>query len=253
MIARQESPAFEVIPAIDVLEGRAVRLHEGVRDRVVIEGGEPVALARRFLTDGARRLHLIDLDGAFTGLPSRGLLERISAVAAEISLQVGGGYRTVEAIDAALAAGADRVIVGTAALSPTFLATAAARFDEQLIVAVDVRDGRVAVEGWTRTADLSAVELAGHCEAVGVRRLLVTATRRDGTLAGPDLDLLAEVVPSGLPVLAAGGISSLEDLRALRDLGCEGAVVGSALWRGRFTLAEALAAATEDGPATLGA
>lgn len=210
-------------------------------------------MARRFLTDGARRLHLVDLNGAFTGLASPGLLERISAVAAEISLQVGGGYRSVEAIDTALAAGADRVIIGTAALSPTFLATAAARFGAHLIVAVDVRDGRVAVEGWTRSADVSAAELARRCADAGVRRLLVTATRRDGSLAGPDLDLLGEVVPSGLPVLAAGGVSSLDDLRVLRDLGCEGAVVGSALWRGRFTLAEALAVAIEGRPATLGA
>ncbi len=234
---------FEVIPAVDVLDGRAVRLHEGVRDRVTIEGGDPVALARRFVGEGARRLHLVDLDGAFEGRPSDGLLERIALVAAEVPVQVGGGYRTLEAIDAAVAAGADRVMVGTAALSPGFLAAAATRLGEQLVVAVDARDGFVAVEGWTRAADISAAQLALRCADTGVRRLLVTATRRDGSLAGPDLELLAEVLPCGLPVLAAGGIASLDDLRALHDLGCEGAVVGSALWRGTFTLAEAVAAA----------
>lgn len=241
MIARQDR-TFEILPAIDVLDGRAVRLHEGVRDRVTIEGGDPVALARRFVGEGARRLHLVDLDGAFDGRPSDGLLARIARVAAEVPVQVGGGYRTLKAIDAAVAAGADRVMVGTAALSPGFLATAAARFGERLVVAVDARDGFVAVEGWTRAADISAGELAGRCAAAGVRRLLVTATRRDGSLAGPDLELLGNVLPCGLPILAAGGIASIDDLRALRDLGCEGAIVGSALWRGAFSLADAVAA-----------
>jgi phosphoribosylformimino-5-aminoimidazole carboxamide ribotide isomerase len=231
-----------VIPAVDVLDGRAVRLHEGERDRIAIEGGDPVALARRFVAEGARRLHLVDLDGAFEGVPSAGLLDRIARVSAEVPLQVGGGYRTLDAIAAALAAGADRVMVGTAALEPTFLRDAAARFGEQLVVAVDARDGLVAVEGWTRAADISAAELARRCADAGVRRLLVTATRRDGSLAGPDLELLGEVLPCGVPVLAAGGIASLDDLAALRGLGCEGAVVGSALWRGAFTLTDALAA-----------
>lgn len=230
------------MPAVDVLQGRAVRLHEGVRDRVTIEGGDPVALARRFVGEGARRLHLVDLDGAFDGRPADGLLERIARVAEEVPVQVGGGYRTLDAIDAAVSAGADRVMVGTAALSPGFLTAAAARFGEHLVVAVDARDGFVAVEGWTRAADISAADLALRCADAGVRRLLVTGTRRDGSLAGPDLELLAEVLPCGLPLLAAGGIASLDDLRALRDLGCEGAVVGSALWRGAFTLAEAFAA-----------
>ena len=110
------------------------------------------------------------------------------------------------------------------------------------MVAVDARDGRVAVDGWTRSADLTVRELAERCAVAGVRRLLVTGTRRDGSLTGPDLELIADVLPCGLAVLAAGGIATLDDLRALRDLGCEGAVVGSALWRGAFTLPDALAA-----------
>lgn len=233
---------FEVIPAVDVLAGRAVRLHEGERERIAIEGGDPVELTRRFVCEGARRLHVVDLDGAFTGRPSPDLLARIAGATAHVPLQVGGGYRTIDAVVAALAAGADRAIVGTAALSPAFLRSAARRVGEHLVVAVDVREGRVAVEGWTRASDLRAAELAERCALAGVRRLLVTSTRRDGSLSGPDLDLLGEVLPCGLPVIAAGGIASLDDLRALRDLGCEGAVVGSALWRGSFSLGEALAA-----------
>jgi phosphoribosylformimino-5-aminoimidazole carboxamide ribotide isomerase len=239
---------FEVIPAVDVLEGRAVRLREGSRERIQIEGGDPAVLAERFVSEGATRLHVVDLDGAFDGRPSPGLLDSIAAVAERVPIQVGGGYRTLDAVAAALAAGADRVMVGTAALSPAFLAEAAARFGQRLVVAVDARDGRVAVEGWTRSSDLGARDLADRCAAAGVRRLLVTGTRRDGSLAGPDLDLLADVLPCGLPVLAAGGVASLGDLVVLRDLGCEGAVVGSALWSGAFSLQAALAATSASVP-----
>lgn len=232
------TPDFDVIPAIDVLEGRVVRLSQGRRQAVTIEGGDPVELARRFRDEGAKRLHLVDLDGAFSGTPTFGLVEQVAA-AGGLPLQVGGGYRTADAIASALDLGADRVMVGTAALSPVFLEEAARRFGERLIVAIDVRDGEVAVDGWTRTSGTTAASLAADCATADVRRLLVTSTARDGSLAGPDLDLLASVVLSGLPVIAAGGISSIEDLMVVRGLGCEAAVAGSALLAGRFTLPEA--------------
>src|SRR5690349_9812948 len=203
-----------------------------------MEGGDPVELARRFRDEGARRLHLVDLDGAFNGVPTVGLVERVAS-AGGLPLQVGGGYRTEEAIDDAVAAGADRVMVGTAALSPSFLAAAAARLGERLVVAIDVRDGEVAVDGWTRSSGTTAATLARDCATAGVRRLLVTSTARDGSLAGPDVELLREVLAAGLPVIAAGGISSIDDLVAVRELGCEAAVAGSALLAGRFTLPEA--------------
>ncbi len=232
---------FIVYPAVDVLEGRVVRLAEGDRERITVEGGDPLDAVARFESEGASWLHLVDLDGAFSGLPSLALVERV-ARATSLPVQVGGGYRTLDAVSAALAAGAARVLVGTAALDATLLVRAAREFDDRLGVAVDVRDGLVAVEGWARTSELTAVELARRCREAGVRRLLVTSTRRDGSLAGPDLGLLAEVrQASELPLVAAGGIASLDDLRAVRAAGCEGAVVGSALWRGRFSLAEALA------------
>jgi phosphoribosylformimino-5-aminoimidazole carboxamide ribotide isomerase len=240
---RRAAPRFEVIPAVDVLDGRAVRLREGVRERIEIEGGDPVVLAARFVRQGARRLHLVDLDGAFSGTPSAGLLSRIASAADKVPLQVGGGYRSLAAIEVALSAGADRVMVGTAALSPSFLRAAAGRFGEALVVAIDARDGQVAVNGWTRESDVTAPDLAAMCADAGIPRLLVTSTRRDGSLAGPDVGLLEDVLPAGLPVLAAGGIASLDDLRVLRGLGCEGAVVGSALWRGNFTLEDAFAVA----------
>jgi phosphoribosylformimino-5-aminoimidazole carboxamide ribotide isomerase len=234
---------FTVIPAVDVLEGRAVRLHQGRRDAVTLEGGDPIELARRFAADGATRLHLVDLDGAFSGTPTTGLLERLATVG--LPVQVGGGYRTVDALRRALDAGADRVMVGTAALERGFLERAVGVLGDRLVVAVDGKDGRVATAGWTDVADVTPDALARLCAAAGVARLLVTSTSRDGSLDGPDLELLGSVATAGLPVLAAGGISSVADLVAVRDAGCEAAVTGSALLAGRFTLAEATAALLE--------
>ena len=235
---------FVVIPAVDVLEGRCVRLSEGRRERVTIEGGDPVAAARRFAAEGAAWLHLVDLDGAFSGSPTPDLVDRFVAAAQGVPVQVGGGLRDEAAIEAALAAGAARVVVGTAAATAGkgfSLSLLADRLGEQLVVAVDARDGRVTTSGWTTDSETTATALAQRCADAGVRRLLVTSTRRDGSLRGPDLGLLGDVLAAELPVLAAGGIGSLDDLRRLRELGCEGAVVGSALWAGRFSLADALA------------
>src|SRR5205085_7401168 len=151
---------FEVIPALDVLQGRCVRLREGNAEEVTVDGGEPAAAARRFAASGPPRLHLVDLEGAFAGTPTAGLVERVAAAAGRVPVQTGGGYRTLEALEAALAAGADRVVAGTAALTPGFLRAAVERLGTRLAVAVDVRDGRVAAEGWTQTSTLAPAELA---------------------------------------------------------------------------------------------
>jgi phosphoribosylformimino-5-aminoimidazole carboxamide ribotide isomerase len=232
--------SFDVIPAIDVLEGRCVRLSEGRRDHVTIEGGDPAHAAARFAAEGAHWLHVVDLDGAFSGRPTPGLVEKVAAPG--IPVQVGGGLRDADAVQATLDAGAARAVVGTAAAgSGPGLALLAERFGEQLVVAVDAKDGRVVAEGWLAESGVTARDLALRCADTGVTRLLVTSASRDGSLAGPDLELLVQVLEAGLPVLAAGGIASLRDLATLRDLGCEGAVVGSALWSGRFSLTDALA------------
>jgi phosphoribosylformimino-5-aminoimidazole carboxamide ribotide isomerase len=231
---------LDVLPAIDVLDGRVVRLSEGRRNAVTLEGGDPLRLALRYRDDGARRLHVVDLDGAFSGTPTPALVERLAG--AGLPLQVGGGYRTLDAVADALVAGGDRVMVGTAALEPGFLTEAVRRFGDALVVAVDVRDGLVATRGWEESSGVPAVEHAERCAEAGVARVLVTSTHRDGSLAGPDLELLGSLVPIGVPVIAAGGIASLDDLVAVRDLGCEAAIAGSALLAGRFTLPEALAA-----------
>lgn len=211
---------------------------------MTLEGGDPVELARRLADEGARRLHLVDLDGAFSGAPSLDLVERVAS-AGGVPVQVGGGYRTLEALAAALDTGADRVMVGTSAVAPDFVERAVQRFGHSLVVAVDAREGRVAIEGWTQLSELRPGELAARCAGLGVARLLVTSAARDGSLAGPDLALVEEVLAAGIPVLAAGGIASLDDVRVLRDAGCEGAIIGSAFLAGRFTVAEALAVAAE--------
>jgi len=229
---------FTIYPAIDVLEGRVVRLSEGRREAVTVEGGDPVAAAERFTAEGAAWLHLVDLDGAFSGAPDLDLVSRVASVGPPV--QVGGGYRSLDSIGDALEAGAMRVLVGTAALEDEFLLAAAARFGESVAVAIDARHGAVTVNGWTRSAELTPGELARRCATAGIRRVLVTSAQRDGTLAGPDVPLLESVLEAGLPVLAAGGIATLDDLRVLRELGCEGAVTGSAIWLDRFTLTEAL-------------
>ena len=235
MLTRKD---FTIYPAIDVLEGRVVRLSEGRRETVTVEGGDPVAAAERFAAEGAAWLHLVDLDGAFSGAPDLELVTRIAAVGPPV--QVGGGYRSLDSIDDALAAGAARVLVGTAALEEEFLVAAAARFGDGVAVAIDARHGTVTVSGWTRSTELTPGELARRCAEAGIRRALVTSAQRDGTLSGPDVPLLESVLAAGLPVIAAGGIATLDDLRILRELGCEGAVTGSAIWLDRFTLAEAL-------------
>jgi len=238
---RKETNRFLVLPALDVLEGRCVRLAGGDPAQVTIEGGDPADAAQRFASEGASYLHLVDLDGAFSGTPTPGLVERVVAAADGTPVQVGGGYRTTARVEQALEEGAARVIVGTAALSPRFLREAAFRFGDRLVVAVDARNGVVVVEGWARSSELPATELARRCAEAGVARMLVTSATHDGSLAGPDLALLGEVIEaSGLPVLAAGGVATLEDLTGLRDAGCEGAVLGSALWSGRIGLADAL-------------
>ena len=215
-----------------------MRLSEGRREVVTVEGGDPVAAAERFAADGASWLHLVDLDGAFSGAPALDLVSRIAAVGPPV--QVGGGYRSLDAVQDALEAGAARVLVGTAALDAEFLSAAAARFGDGVVVAIDARHGTVTVDGWTRSAELTPAELARRCAAAGICRVLVTSAQRDGTLSGPDLPLLESVLTAGLPVIAAGGIAALDDLRMLHELGCEGAVTGSAIWLDRFTLLEAL-------------
>jgi phosphoribosylformimino-5-aminoimidazole carboxamide ribotide isomerase len=229
---------FQVIPAVDLLGGEAVRLEQGAFDRVTVRAGDPEALVARFAAAGAALIHVVDLDGARGGRVRPELLGRVVAAAGSAAVQASGGIRSTPDAEALLAAGAARVVVGTAAFSaPDALDRYAAVLGERLVVALDTRAGQIAVAGWQQSAGLGVEEAAERCAAAGIPRLLCTAVERDGTMAGPDLELLALVAAlSGLPVLAAGGIRSSEDLDALAGLGLEGAVVGRALLEGRIPL-----------------
>lgn len=229
---------FQVIPAVDVLGAEAVRLEQGGFDRIAVRGGEPAALAARFAAQGARLIHLVDLDGARVGRVRPELVSELAEAARPAAVQASGGIRSISDAERLLEAGAARVVVGTAAFAaPDALEGFARSLGDRLVVALDVRQGRIAVAGWEREAGLTAEEAAARCEAAGVVRLLCTAIERDGTLAGPDLDLLQRVCAiSGLPVLAAGGISSPADLEAVAEVGCEAAIVGRALLEGTISL-----------------
>lgn len=230
--------SLEVIPAVDLLGEGAVRLERGDFDRIVAREADPVALVKRFVEAGARLVHIVDLDGARSGRVRPELVRRLAVVAAPARIQASGGVRSLADAERLLEVGADRVVVGTAAFAvPRALERYAAALDGRLVVAVDVRAGRVVTRGWRLEAKMTAEEAAGRCAAAGVSRLLCTAVDRDGTLAGPDLELLTRVRErSGLPVLAAGGIRSQADLAAVEGLGCEGAIVGRALLEGRLPL-----------------
>ncbi len=227
-----------VFPAIDLMGGRAVRLVKGVKDSAEVVG-DPLDLVERFAA--AHTLHVVDLDGAFAGAPQQTTL--IAELARRHRVQAGGGVRTVAHIDALLAAGVSRVVVGTAILrDPAFLDEVAHRYDpEQIVVAVDVKDGFVAGAGWVETSSVSPEALADRLIERGLRHVLCTAVHKDGTLEGPDLDVLARVQRGPLQVIASGGIGTLDDVRAVSH--CAGVVIGKAIYAGRFTLHEALAAA----------
>ena len=210
-----------------------MRLEQGDYERST-RYGEPVDLARQFAADGACRLHVVDLDGARAGHVRPTLVEAIVQAAAPVPVQASGGVRSVADAMALVAAGADRVVVGTAAW--TALDELVAALGDRLVVAVDVRDDVVRARGWTE-GSLDVDEAIRRCVAAHVPRLLCTAIERDGTLRGPDLDLVRRVVAgSGLPVLAAGGIRSVDDVDALEEAGAEGAIVGRALLEGRLSV-----------------
>lgn len=230
-----------IIPAIDLRHGRCVRLLRGDFERETVYDVDPVAVARRWHAAGARMLHVVDLDGARGGRPVQ--LYLIREIAAVIPVQVGGGLRMPEDVDAALGAGIERVVLGTAALNVQLVRELAETFGARLVVALDTRDGQVSVRGWTETSQWTMLELATALIDAGVRRFLHTDVERDGTLTSPNYASLKKLVALGAPVLASGGISSLEHVRRLRDIGVEAAIVGRALYEGTIDMEEAQAVA----------
>ena len=226
------------MPAIDLLGADAVRLRRGDYAQVTNRRADPLALVEGYRDAGAELIHVVDLDGARAGRIRPEVVRRTSLTAAPARVQASGGVRSLDDAERLLEAGAARVVVGTAAFADEdALDRYAHALGERLVVAVDVRDGRVAVGGWTETTTVTVEDAVDRCKRAGVGRLLCTAIDRDGTLEGPDLGLLDDVCArSALPVLAAGGVRTVEDLDALARTGCEGAVVGRALLEGTLPL-----------------
>ena len=239
---------FEVLPAIDLRGGRVVRLQQGDFDRETTYGDDPSAVARKFAEAGARWIHVVDLDGAREGeRAQRATMRRLlAAVDDTVRCQLAGGLRTAEAAADALGDGAARVVIGTAALRDPALAArlVAAHGRERIVVALDVRNNLAVGEGWRDGAGgIEPAEALRRLADLGVDLFAVTAIDRDGLLEGPDLALLSELVSLGRGrVIASGGISSIDDVRAVRALGCSGAIIGRALYEGRLDLAEAIQA-----------
>ncbi|MFH1475732.1 MAG: 1-(5-phosphoribosyl)-5-[(5-phosphoribosylamino)methylideneamino] imidazole-4-carboxamide isomerase [Chloroflexota bacterium] len=237
--------SFDLLPAIDLRHGRVVRLMRGDFARETVYGEDPVAVARTFVEQGARWLHVVDLDGALD--PARRQLDLVAAIVAGVGeracVEVAGGLRDEDAVGDALGSGAARAVIGTAALAdPGFAGClVAAHGAGRIAVALDVRDGLAVGHGWKAGAPGVAVEDAlDRLANDGVAMFEVTAIDRDGTLAGPDLELLARLVARGRgAIIASAGISTVDDVRAVRDLGCRGAIVGRALYDGTLTLTEA--------------
>jgi phosphoribosylformimino-5-aminoimidazole carboxamide ribotide isomerase len=236
----------DLFPAIDIRHGRVVRLSQGEATRQTVYGEDPVAVAERFADQGAEWIHVVDLDRAFGVGDNLAVVRRIVAQTGwRLRIQLGGGLRTVDLVRRGLDHGVTRVVIGTAAaIEPTVVPAAVAAVGaDRVVVGIDVRDGRVAIRGWTQTSDLDPGTLAAQVVAAGVRTVVYTDVGRDGMLTGPDLDGARRLQAVGTGVVASGGVASLDDIRAVREAGLAGAIVGRALYEGRFELPEALEAA----------
>jgi phosphoribosylanthranilate isomerase len=236
------NPPLIVIPAIDIKNGKAVRLHQGKIEQESIYG-DPVEQAYDFERTGARWLHVVDLDAAFGTGSNRDIVEAILQNV-DISVEVSGGIRDTPSLERALATGAHRVILGTAAIeNPEWSEEMIDRFGEKIVIGLDLKDGEVAVRGWTETGG-GIDEILLRFNKAGCARYVITDISKDGTLAGPNLKLLSEITgATGAKVIASGGIGTLEDIAAIRSMvtaGVEGAIIGKALYEGAFTVAEAI-------------
>jgi phosphoribosylformimino-5-aminoimidazole carboxamide ribotide isomerase len=245
MTPKSREHSVILFPAIDLKDGRCVRLERGEMARATVFSDNPAAQASLFERQGFRWLHLVDLDGAFEGRPVNGAAVEAILVAVTIPVQLGGGIRDMATIERWLEKGVRRVILGTAAAkAPELVFESCRRFPGRIAVGIDARRGRVAVEGWAEVSELTAQELAARFADAGVAALVYTDIERDGILAGLNIDLtLALARSSSIPVIASGGFSSMADVRRLAEPDCallQGAIVGRALYDGRIDPAEAL-------------
>jgi len=238
-----------IFPAIDLKEGQCVRLVQGKAENKTVYSSDPASMAQSFQDQGAEWLHIVDLDGAFQG--RSGNLATIKQIAARITIpfQVGGGLRQQEDVENLLEMGASRVIIGTRAVtSPDFIEALLLRFGpKKIILGLDARDGMVAIEGWVEKSSLQALDFARQMQRLGVQTAIYTDVSRDGLLQGPNLDAIHQMAElSGLKIIASGGVSTVDDIRQLKEmesLGVSGAIIGKALYDGKIALKDALQAA----------
>ncbi len=234
-----------LIPAIDLKGGKCVRLRQGRMEDDTVFSDDPVAVAGRWVEAGAKRLHLVDLDGAFAGKPvNAGVIREIAAAFPDLPIQVGGGIRDEETIEAYLAAGVQFVIIGTKAVNaPHFVGDVCTSFPGHIIVGLDAKDGKVAIDGWSKLSHHDVIDMAQHFERDGVEAIIYTDISRDGMMQGVNVEATLRLAQAiSIPVIASGGVTNLDDLRALKAVqgeGIMGAILGRALYEGTIDLAEA--------------
>jgi phosphoribosylformimino-5-aminoimidazole carboxamide ribotide isomerase len=241
-----------LIPAIDLKQGKCVRLRQGRMEDDTVFSDDPVAVAARWVEAGAQRLHIVDLDGAFAGEPvNAGVIRDIAAAFPDLAIQVGGGIRDEETIDTYLAAGVQFVIIGTKAVNaPHFVGDVCAEFPGHIIVGLDAKDGKVAIDGWSKLSNHDVIDLAQHFERDGVVAIVYTDISRDGMMQGVNIEATCRLAKAiNIPVIASGGVTGMDDIKALlavEEDGIMGAIVGRALYEGTIDLAEAIKLAGGD-------
>ena len=238
---------MEIIPALDLRQGNVVRLNQGDFDRQTTFSSDPIAVARGFQEAGATRIHVVDLDGALAGAPVQNEVYSEIASVLNVPIEVGGGFRRSDHVALALEAGVGRIVLGTAAIAdPEFVAHAVAEHGaDRIVVGIDAKDGKVAVSGWTETTNVEAIELMARMHDIGARLFVFTDIARDGTLTEPNFDSTNAMVERGRElgdglVIASGGIGEIAHLTRLAEIGCDGAIVGSAIYRGAIDLTDAI-------------
>ncbi len=236
-----------LIPAIDLKQGQCVRLRQGNMEDSTVFSDDPVSMAGKWVNQGAKRLHLVDLDGAFEGEPvNADVIESISQAYPDLPIQIGGGIRNIDTVEAYLAAGVEYVIIGTQAVrKPEFVTELCAEFPGHVIVGIDAKDGMVAVQGWAESSDQSAEHLAQKFEDQGVSAIVYTDINRDGMMQGVNVEATAALAQSiSIPVIASGGVTNIDDIKNLnkvKDAGIEGVIIGRALYERTIALPEAQA------------
>ncbi len=239
-----------IIPAIDIKDGRCVRLYQGDMDKDTVYYESPLEAAKHWAEQGAELLHVVDLNGAVEGRPVHKQEVAAICMGFGVPVELGGGLRSPEAIEEALALGVERVVIGTAAYEDReFLRAVCKKFPGKIVVGIDARDGQVAIKGWKESTSMDAIELAKRCQEDGASRIIYTDISRDGTSLGVNVEATLRLARAvNIPIVASGGVASLDDIRRLKELetdGIEGVIVGRALYGGAFTLREAIAVSIE--------